>query len=652
MKKRFRYLMLVCILALLCLGLTSCGAKLEYTATLLTDAQVGINYSVSVATATGADAITYALKDGNKLPAGLSLSSTGVITGTPAAKGSTNFTVTATAGNTSVDADFTIAVAEGVLSYAGGEISVAQGEAVSASVASATGSGSITYALKDGSALPEGLTLAQDGTISGQVNEASDTEVTIVASASDCKEAEANFTIRITAPAIAYEGGTLATARVGEYYTAKLSGNAKATYTLEDDSQLPAGLTFENGLLVGIPEKAGSCEIAVKASAEGYSDTVATFSMSIRGAQEQSDISGTVTFAESKKELTSLYLGTEVYLDGVIRSDAIASNDNHVEYALKDGDTLPEGLTLYPNGTIAGTPTKAGKTKFTVIASAQGCETDKCKYTITISEAKIAYSSMTLEAATVGSEYHASVATAETPEGKPITYSLASGSTMPAGLTLASDGTVSGVPEQYFARTYFYVNAEAEGYTATKATVYLTIYDKPCAVQNGVMEAELTNLDGLQGSGWSGGASGANMIQMFPDASNMRAVGYTYMDGLTFTFRFDSDKQVSDVSLYVSLSSEIGTVTFNPSNLGILLNGTEINYADMTVTGTTNVVSAFKEYTVSSGLTLNEGENVVQLVIRDNLLIGGERIGGPIIDCIRVQTSANLTWQPYSYNIQ
>ena len=174
---------------------------------------------------------------------------------------------------------------------------------------------------------------------------------------------------------------------------------------------------------------------------------------------------------------------------------------------------------------------------------------------------------------------------------------------------------------------------EAEGYTATKATVYLTIYDKPCAVQNGVMEAELTNLDGLQGSGWSGGASGANMIQMFPDASNMRAVGYTYMDGLTFTFRFDSDKQVSDVSLYVSLSSEIGTVTFNPSNLGILLNGTEIN-------------------TVSSGPTLNEGENVVQLVIHDNLLIGGERIGGPIIDCIRVQTSANLTWQPYSYNIQ
>lgn len=63
MKKRFRYLMLVCILALLCLGLTSCGAKLEYTATLLTDAQVGVSYSVSVATATGADAITYALKE-------------------------------------------------------------------------------------------------------------------------------------------------------------------------------------------------------------------------------------------------------------------------------------------------------------------------------------------------------------------------------------------------------------------------------------------------------------------------------------------------------------------------------------------------------------------------------------------------------------
>ena len=104
-------------LALLCLGLTSCGAKLENTATLLTDAQVGVSYSVSVATATvRVDAITYALKDGSKLPAGSSLSSAGMITGTPAAKGSTSFTVTATAGNASVDADFTIAVAEGVLS--------------------------------------------------------------------------------------------------------------------------------------------------------------------------------------------------------------------------------------------------------------------------------------------------------------------------------------------------------------------------------------------------------------------------------------------------------------------------------------------------------------------------------------------------------
>ncbi|MDR1094665.1 MAG: putative Ig domain-containing protein, partial [Clostridiales bacterium] len=71
------------------------AGELDYAGTALPVAAAGTVYSQSVATATGAGnpAITYALKDGDSLPAGLGLSAAGLITGTPAANGASAFTV-------------------------------------------------------------------------------------------------------------------------------------------------------------------------------------------------------------------------------------------------------------------------------------------------------------------------------------------------------------------------------------------------------------------------------------------------------------------------------------------------------------------------------------------------------------------------------
>ena len=57
---------LTLVFALLVPFIAACGGtKISYSGSSLADGQVGVEYTASVATATGADGITYALKDGD-----------------------------------------------------------------------------------------------------------------------------------------------------------------------------------------------------------------------------------------------------------------------------------------------------------------------------------------------------------------------------------------------------------------------------------------------------------------------------------------------------------------------------------------------------------------------------------------------------------
>ena len=70
--------------------------SLSPTSTTLTSGTVGIGYSQNLIASGGSGSYTYALASGSTLPAGLSLSSAGVLTGTPSTTGTTTFTVAAT----------------------------------------------------------------------------------------------------------------------------------------------------------------------------------------------------------------------------------------------------------------------------------------------------------------------------------------------------------------------------------------------------------------------------------------------------------------------------------------------------------------------------------------------------------------------------
>ena len=146
------------------------AASLSLSPTTLSAATVAAAYSQTITASGGTSPYTYAVTAG-ALPAGMTLSSAGALSGTPTAGGSFNFTITATdsTGGTPVTGSraYTLTVNAPTISVSptslpDGTLSVAYSQAITAS----GGTAPYTYAITAG-ALPAGLSLSSSGSLSG-----------------------------------------------------------------------------------------------------------------------------------------------------------------------------------------------------------------------------------------------------------------------------------------------------------------------------------------------------------------------------------------------------------------------------------------------------------------------------------------------------
>ncbi len=171
-----------------------------------------------------------------------------------------------------------------------------------------------------------------------------------------------------------------------------------------------------------------------------------------------------------------------------------------------------------------------------------------------------------------------------------------------------------------------------------------------------VFEAENTDLTGKTGKGLSGTTSGTGMIQTVTGigASGDKFIGYQYANGCSITFAFISDADVTDAKIVVRLSAEHRSFDMNKDIYRIELNGTQLDYGTIKFTNVppassdTTEVNAlpFKDYVVIEGATLVEGLNTVELCTINNEGMAGTTVEAkaPLIDCIKVTTSAILDW--------
>ena len=168
-----------------------------------------------------------------------------------------------------------------------------------------------------------------------------------------------------------------------------------------------------------------------------------------------------------------------------------------------------------------------------------------------------------------------------------------------------------------------------------------------------IMEAEYVDFTGLVGGGHSNEQYEEMMIygegsdeEIEKGWSNGYFVSATHKEGICLTFVFNSDVEVSNATIVLRLGSEMGNLTFSPDEFEVKLNGEVIDYNPMYLTNSPVLEEMkFVDKTITNTATLVEGENVLTLTVLANTLSGGTT-AGPIIDCVKITSKANLSWNP------
>jgi len=231
-------------------------------------AAVGSAYSQSLSANGGLAPYTWTKVSGS-LPTGLSLSSSGAITGTPSATGDSDFTVNVT------DADGRTASAMLTIITVGSDVAVTTvslpagttGSAYSATLAAGGGSTPYTWAISVGT-LPTGLSLnANSGVISGTPTAAGTSDFTVEVTDDTTNTATRDLSITVTG-SLTITTSSLPDGTTGVAYSAPVAasgGTAPYTWSLADGSNpLPDGLGLGSaGTISGTPDRAGDFSFTV-----------------------------------------------------------------------------------------------------------------------------------------------------------------------------------------------------------------------------------------------------------------------------------------------------------------------------------------------------------------------------------------------------
>jgi uncharacterized protein YhjY with autotransporter beta-barrel domain len=396
----------------------------------LSSGTVGQAYSQTLTASQGTGPYTYATVS-DSLPAGLSLSSSGSLSGTPSASGSFSFTVQATdsygatgsqsytlaialpvpVANDVVDAKVAANSTSNVIGLS------TSGTVTSVAVASQAGHGT---AVASGSSISYTPTAGYSGTDS----------FTYTASNSSGTSAPATVTVTITEPALVFASTSLPAGTMGQSYSQNVSaaqGAAPYSYTITLGS-LPPGLSLNSatGQITGTPTQQGSFDFTVQA----------TDSCGVKGVQSytlQIAVMPVPVTAASSMGVNANSSANPVTLS---MTGGAASSVTVVVQAV-------HGVAVVSGTNIAYTPTAgySGEDAFFYSASNAGGSSEEAKVTITVRPPVLVIAPAQLPSATVGRVYSQGLSTSQGVE--PYTYVILSGS-LPDGLALSTSGSLSG----------------------------------------------------------------------------------------------------------------------------------------------------------------------------------------------------------------
>ena len=312
-----------------------------------------------------------------------------------------------------------------------------------------TQSGATTPTFTTSSTLPAGLTLAADGTLSGTPTQTGNFPITVtVTDSGGCTGTGSTYNLSISCPVIVVSSPSTNTGTVGTPFSQTFTQSGAASATFSTSSTLPTGLTLSaGGTLSGTPTQSGSFPITVTATDSA-------------GCTGQGDYNLTIscpTITVTNPTVTNALTGTPF-------SQTFTQSGGAGTVTFSTASLLPNGFTLASNGTLSGSSTQIGSFNIVVTATdANGCTGTGPPYRLTIACGTITVTNPAQNTALNGSPFTATF----TQSGGSGTVTFTTGSSLPTGVTLAPNGTLSGTPTQNGTFPIIVLVSDANGCTGS-----------------------------------------------------------------------------------------------------------------------------------------------------------------------------------------
>jgi Putative Ig domain/Bacterial pre-peptidase C-terminal domain len=559
--------------------------------------QPGYRQTLSASGGTGA--FTF-MMTGGTLPVGITLSGSGILSGTPTAVGSYTFGATAidsvgagASQNLSMIINPPLALPS---------TSLPSGTAYQSlydQVIPVSG-GTVPFSFtQTGGILPPGLTLSADGELSGVPSSFGLFIFTVTCTDAAGSSVTKNVSVRINQQiSIVTLSGAWTVSQPGYNQTiATLGGTAPDTFS--STGTLPPGVTLStDGVLTGTPTTLGR-----------YTFTVtATDSTGISG-------SGTITITINPPPQFATS-NSATWTAGLLISQALtATGGTGVKTFSAVTASLPPGINVLAFGNLSGTPTTVGTYMFTITATDQAGATATQLFTMVVNPA-VAVGPATLPNWTINRPGYSQTFTAMGGTGS---LTLSESGTLPAGLTLTGGTTLSGTPTAVGSYTFSFTAKDSLG--ATSSQSYTVVINPAVSLPTISLPADTANVAYSYTITATGGTGAlaltiSNIMGAIPGLNvAVTAAGSLAITG-TPTVAGTETFTVTATDMLGSMSSQDYTVVVNPGVLittSSLANWTESwpGYVQtITAVGGTGILT-FGTATLPAGLTLNSSTGVL-----------------------------------------
>lgn len=412
----------------------------------------GASYSQMFTASGGTAPYTYALLTGS-LPTGLSLTTTGHLSGIPLVAGTFSFTVNAVAASGCAGTQaYTLNVVCPTITLSPAMLPEGiVGTSYSQSFTQSGGSGAVVFTWQ-GAAIP-GLTFnASTKLLAGTPTQSGSFNFSLTATDANGCVGQQSYTLTINCPILNLTPASLPNGVTSTSYSQQLTaagGTAPYAFSVINGA-LPAGLTLTpTGLLNGSPTAAGPASFTIQASdsfgclaTQFYSVAINCAPLSLGPPTLPNGQTGT-----PYSQTLSVSGGTAPYT-----------------FSLSSG-TLPAGLALSSAGALTGTPNLSGSASIVIRAvDANGCATEMA-YQLVITCSTISLNPVALATGVQWAVYQQTLSAAG--GVAPYSYHLESGA-LPAGVLLMN-GALTGMPAVPGSYSFTVKATDANGCAGTRA---------------------------------------------------------------------------------------------------------------------------------------------------------------------------------------